>query len=85
MQMVASGNDKWRRLSRQELVVETVAMGVSPLDPERCYVIARAGAADEKERRAFEVRDFSDSIERTLVFVLGRSYDQPAGHMRPED
>ncbi|WP_454633740.1 hypothetical protein [Bradyrhizobium cenepequi] len=85
MQMIASGNDRWRRLSRQGLVVEAVAMGVRPLDPDRCYVIARAGLADEKERRAFEVRDFFDSIELTSVFVLGRVHDQPAGELSPQD
>jgi hypothetical protein len=85
MQMIASGNDRWRRLSRQGLVVETVAMGVRPLDPERCYVIARAGLAEEKERRAFEVRDFSESTERTWVFVLGRIHDQPAREVPRED
>ena len=42
MQMITSGDDRWRRLSRQELVIEAAAMGVAPLDPSRCYVIARA-------------------------------------------
>jgi hypothetical protein len=40
--------------------------------------------ADEKERRAFEVRDFSNSTERTSVFVLGRAYDQ-SGEGPPEN
>jgi len=48
MQMISSGNDRWRQLSRQELTVETTVMGVPPLDPTRCYVIARAGSAPLK-------------------------------------
>lgn len=75
MQMISSGNDRWRRLSRQEFVVEGVAMGVPPLDPGRCYVIARAGPVDQNERRAFEVRDFAVSPERTSVFVVGSAHD----------
>ena len=78
MQMISSGNDRWRQLSRQELTVETTVMGVPPLDPTRCYVIARRLGAPE-ERRAFEVRDFSVNAESTLIFVLGRAYDQPPG------
>lgn len=85
MQIIASGNERWRRLSRQGLVIETVAMGVRPLDPDRCYVIARAGVSDENERRAFEVRDFFDSTERTSVFVLGRAHDKPSDELPPED
>ena len=77
MQMITSGDDRWRRLSRQELVIEAAAMGVAPLDPSRCYVIARAGPAAEGERRAFEVRDFTSNTERTSVFVIGRAYDAP--------
>ena len=77
MQMISSGNSRWRLLSRQELVIEAAAMGVSPLDPSRCYVTARAGAADEIERRAFEVRDFAVSAERTSVFIIGRAYEPP--------
>lgn len=77
MQMIASGDDRWRRLSRQGLIVEATVMGVPPLNPGRCYVIARAGSTGDEERRAFEVRDFSVSTERTLVFILGRAYDQP--------
>jgi hypothetical protein len=77
MQMISSGDERWRRLSRQELVVETTMMGAPPLDPRRCYVIARAGAAAEMERRAFEIRDFSVNSERTSVFVIGRGYDAP--------
>ena len=57
MQMITSGDDRWRRLSRQELVIEAAAMGVAPLDPGRCYVIARAGPPAEEKRRAFEVRE----------------------------
>lgn len=85
MQMIASSNERWRRLSRQELVVERVVMGQRPLDPNRCYVIARAGLADEKERRAFEVRDFSVSIERTSVFIVGRAYEPPSDGVSPND
>ncbi|MFY9877444.1 MAG: hypothetical protein WAL20_17660, partial [Rhodomicrobium sp.] len=78
-QIGAAGDERWRRLSRQELVIEAAGMGVSPLDPSLCYVIARAGPADERERRAFEVRDFADSPERTSVFVIGRDYGPPQG------
>jgi hypothetical protein len=77
MQMISSGDGRWRRLSRQELVVETTVMGAPPLDPRRCYVIARAGLTNEVERRAFEIRDFSVNPERTSVFVIGRGYDAP--------
>jgi hypothetical protein len=77
MQIISSGDDRWRRLSRQELVMEDAAMGVSPLDPSRCYVVARAGPAGENERRAFEVRDFTLSTELTSVFIVGRAYDAP--------
>lgn len=84
MQMIAAGNDRWRRLSRQELVIETTIMGVPPLDPGRCYVIARAGRADERERRAFEVRDFVVDTERTSVFVIGRAYDAPPGELHSD-
>ena len=77
MQMISSGDERWRRLSRQDLVVETTVMGAPPLDPGRCYVIVRAGLADDVERRAFEVRDFSVNTERTSVFVIGRAYDVP--------
>jgi hypothetical protein len=81
MQMISSGSNAWRRLSRQELVIEVVMMGVPPLDPDRCYVIARAGTADDVERRAFEVLDFIDSAERTLIFAIGRAYDLPPDGM----
>lgn len=81
MQMISSGDDRWRRLSRQELVIEAAVMGVAPLDPSRCYVIAHAGPAEEGERRAFEVRDFVSNTERTSVFVIGRAYDSPSGEM----
>jgi hypothetical protein len=77
MQMITSGDDRWRRLSRQELVIEAAAMGVAPLDPSRCYVVARAGSAADGERRAFEVRDFASNTEQTSVFVIGRAYDAP--------
>ncbi len=75
MQMIATGNSRWRWLSRQELVIEVVMMGLPPLDPDRCYVIARAGTADEMERRAFEVLDFVDSTEQTSVLAIGHAYD----------
>ncbi len=83
MQMLASGDRRWRRLSRQELVVEAAVMGVPPLDPSRCYLVARAGAADEGERRAFEVRDFAVSTERTSALIVGRAYDPPATVVAP--
>ena len=76
MQMISTGSASWRRLSRQELVIEGTAMGVPPLNPSRCYVIARAGG-NEGERRAFEVRDFAVNPERTSVFIIGRNYDPP--------
>lgn len=78
MQMISSGNGRWRLLSRQELVIESAMMGVSPLDPGRCYLIARAGTTDEKERRAFEVRDFAAGPERTSVLTVGHAVDAPA-------
>jgi hypothetical protein len=78
MQMISSGDERWRHLSRQELVVEASIMGVSPLDPNRCYIVMRAGPAEEGERRAFEVRDFAVSTERTSVFVVGQAYDPPS-------
>jgi hypothetical protein len=77
MQMISSGNERWRRLSRQGLAIETTVMGTPPLNPDRCYVIARAGSAHEGERRAFEVRDFAVSTARTSVFILGHAYDLP--------
>lgn len=78
MQMIASGGEKWKRLSRQDLDLEATVMGVPPLDPARCYIIARAGPADDRERLAFEVRDFAVNPERTSVFIVGRAYDAPA-------
>jgi len=75
-QMISTGNARWRRLSRQELAIEATVMGVPPLNPDSCYVIARAGEG-EKERRAFEVRDFTVSPVRTSVFIIGRDYDPP--------
>jgi hypothetical protein len=78
-QMIAIGNERWRRLSRQELVVEAFVMGGTPLDPGRCYVLARAGFAGDTERQLFEVRDFVVSAESTTVFVIGRgSYLPPS-------
>jgi hypothetical protein len=77
MQMLTSGDDRWRRLSRQELVIESAAMGVAPLDPSRCYVIAHAGSVADGARRAFEVRDFTSNAEQTSVLVVGRAYDAP--------
>lgn len=78
MQMISSGNGRWRLLSRRGLVIESAMMGVSPLDPGRCYLIARAGTTDEKERRAFEVRDFAAGPERTSVLTVGHAVDAPA-------
>jgi hypothetical protein len=83
MQMISAGNERWRRLSRQELVIEAAVMGAPPLDPGRCYVIARGGSTDEKERSAFEVHDFTDSPERTLVFTIGRAYNAPQDWVNP--
>lgn len=76
-QMISSGNERWTRLSRQELVVEAFVMGTPPLDPRRCYVVARAGRAEETGRRGFEVRDFAVSAESTSVFVIGRGFELP--------
>jgi hypothetical protein len=75
MQMLTSTDAEWREFSRQALTIEGFAMGVPPLDPTKCYVVARAGGnADPKgrQRRAFEVRDFTHSPERTLIMVIGR-------------
>ncbi len=58
------------------IVIDVVMMGVPPLDPNRCYVIAR-GTVDEMERRAFEVLDFVDSTEQTSILAIGRAYDVP--------
>jgi len=79
MQMISAGDDRWRRLSRQELVIEAAVMGVPPLDPGRCYVIARGGPTGEGERRVFEVRDFAVSTDRTSVFTVGHAYGASAG------
>jgi hypothetical protein len=76
-QMITIGNERWRRLSRQELVVEAFVMGSPPLDPGRCYVLARAGLAGDTERRFFEIRDFVVSAESTTVFVVGRDFALP--------
>jgi len=83
MQMISAGNERWRRLSRQELVIEATVMGTPPLDPGRCYVIARGGPTDQKERSAFEVRDFTVSSERTSVFTIGHAYDAPQDWVHP--
>jgi hypothetical protein len=58
-------------------------MGLPPLDPGRCYVIARAGLADNQQRRAFEVYDFVDNEGRTSVLIVGRAYDPPPVVVRP--
>jgi hypothetical protein len=84
MQMISAGNDRWRRLSRQALVIEAVVMGAPPLDPGRCYVIARGGPTDEGERSVFEVRDFTVSPESTSVLTIGRAYDEPPGWAHPD-
>ena len=76
-QIMSTGDNLWRRLSRQELEIETAIMGVPPLEPNRCYVIVRAGRDRDSERRAFEVRDFAVSSERTSVLVVGRNYALP--------
>jgi hypothetical protein len=78
MQMTTTGDERWLRLSRQKLVVEAFVMGTPPLDPRRCYVLARAGLAEETERRLFEVRDFAVNTEGTTVFVIGRNFAPPA-------
>ena len=85
MQMISAGNERWRRLSRQALVIEAVVMGAPPLDPGRCYVIARGGPTDEGERSVFEVRDFTVSPESTSVLTIGRAYDEPSGWAHPEN
>jgi hypothetical protein len=84
MQMISAGDEHWRRLSRQALVIEAAVMGVPPLDPGRCYVIARGGPIDQGERSVFEVRDFATSSERTSVFTVGRAYDAPPGWAHPD-
>ena len=84
MQMISAGSERWRRLSRKELVIEASVMGTPPLDPGRCYVIARGGSTDEGERSAFEVRDFTVSPERTSVLTIGHAYDVPQGWVNPE-
>jgi hypothetical protein len=83
MQMISSGNERWRRLSRQELAIDAAVMGMPPLNPDRCYIIARAGPAHEGERRAFEVRDFAVSAARTSVLLIGHAYDLPLGGAEP--
>ena len=76
-QMITTGNEHWLRLSRQQLVVEAFVMGKPPLDPGRCYVVARAGLAEDTERRVFEVRDFAVNTAGTTVFVIGRDFPLP--------
>jgi hypothetical protein len=74
MQMLSSPDAEWRQLSRQALTIEGFTMGGDPLDPAKCYVVARVGKSadlDSMQRRAFEVRDFAHSPERTLVMVVG--------------
>jgi hypothetical protein len=66
MQMISAGDERWRRLSRQELVIETAVM-VHLRSTPRCYVTPLAGPTDEGERRIFEVRDFTVNVERTSV------------------
>ena len=85
MQMISAGNERWRRLSRQELVIEAAVMGEPPLDPGRCYIIARGGMTRDTERSAFEVRDFTVSPERTSVLTIGRAYDAPPGWGHPDN
>ncbi len=82
MQMISSGNERWRSLSRRELAIEAAFMGIPPLDSGRCYIVVRAGAAGDIERRAFEVRDFAVSAERTSVFIVGGSHEAPADTLR---
>ena len=76
-QIAVAGNERWRRLSRQELLIKIAGMGVSPVNPSRCYVIARAGPPDERELRVFEVRDFADSPE-THIGLCCRPRLRPA-------
>ena len=82
-QMTTTGNEHWLRLSRQQLVVEAFIMGRPPLDPGRCYVVARAGLAEETERRVFEVRDFAVNAAGTTVFVIGRDFPLPPEVVEP--
>ena len=84
MQMISAGSERWRRLSRKELVIEASVMGTPPLDPGRCYIVARGGSTDEGERSVFEVRDFTVSPERTSVLTIGHAYDVPQGWVNPE-
>ncbi len=76
-QMITTGDERWLRLSRQQLVVEAFVMGRPPLDPGRCYVVARAGLGEETDRRVFEVRDFAVNTKGTTVFVIGRDFPLP--------
>jgi hypothetical protein len=81
--MTTAGPERWRQLARQQLTVESSVMGAPPLDPGRCYIVARAGLAKETERRAFEVRDFAVSAESTTVFVVGRNFALPSKDGEP--
>ena len=65
-------------------MIEAVVMGAPPLDPGRCYVIARGGPTNEGERSVFEVRDFTVSPENTSVLTVGRAYDEPPGWAHPD-
>lgn len=82
-QMISAAGDEWRQRSRQALSIERFMMGSSPLDPTKCYVIARAGEGNDTNksrlRRAFEVYDFAHGAERTLIMVVGRHHSLPAG------
>jgi hypothetical protein len=82
-QMTTTGGERWLRLSRQRLVIEAFVMGRPPLDPGRCYVLARAGLGEETERRIFEVRDFAVNAAGTAVFVIGRDFPPPAETAEP--
>ena len=82
-QMISTGNERWLRLSRRRLVVEAFVMGTPPLDPGRCYVVARAGFTEETERRVFEVRDFAVGDAGTTVFLVGRDYALAAETAQP--
>ncbi|MDI9850054.1 hypothetical protein QM467_18625 [Rhodoblastus sp. 17X3] len=76
-QMTTTGPERWRQLSRQQLTVEAFVLGTPPMDPGRCYIVARAGLGEDTERRLFEVRDFIVNAESTSVFVVGRNFALP--------
>jgi hypothetical protein len=79
MQMISAGDERWRRLSRENLRIERFGMGTLPLDPGKCYVYALAGRepGEAGGRTAFEVRDFASNAERTAVMVLGWAHPLP--------